>query len=89
MSTPTEQTQTIQVYGADWCRDCRRTKAQLEGLAVDFSYIDVEHDEAAAEDAKRIAGRMNIPVVVYPDGSHHVEPSNAEVETRLRALSLL
>ncbi len=80
---------TIQVYGADWCRDCRRTKRQLEGLAVDFAYIDVEHDDAAAQRAQEIAGRMNIPVVVFPDGSHQVEPSNDDVEAKLRELSLL
>jgi hypothetical protein len=27
--------------------------------------------------------------VVYPDGSHHVEPSNADVEAKLRELSLI
>ncbi|MCH1883513.1 mycoredoxin [Agrococcus sp. ARC_14] len=80
---------TIQMYGADWCRDCRRTKAQLDGLAVDYEYIDVEQDEAAAEDAKRISGRMSIPVVVFPDGTHQVEPSNAEVEAKLQELSLV
>ncbi|WP_413320680.1 glutaredoxin domain-containing protein [Agrococcus sp. 1P02AA] len=81
--------QTIRVYGADWCRDCRRTKQQLDGLPVEYEYIDVEHDDAAAAEAQRIAGRMNIPVVVYPDGAHQVEPSNAEVEAKLRELALI
>jgi mycoredoxin len=80
---------TIQVYGADWCRDCRRTKSQLDTLGVDFDYIDLEQDEAAVEEAKRISGRMNIPVVVFPDGSHQVEPSNAEVEAKLQELALV
>ncbi|WP_206446400.1 mycoredoxin [Agrococcus sp. KRD186] len=79
---------TITMYGADWCRDCRRTKAQLDGLGIDYAYIDIEHDDAAAEEAKRISGRMNIPVVVFPDGSHQVEPSNADVEAKLAELSL-
>ena len=55
----------------------------------DFAYIDVEHDDAAAQRAQEIAGRMNIPVVVFPDGSHQVEPSNDDVEAKLRELSLL
>lgn len=80
---------TIQMYGADWCRDCRRTKAQLDGLGVAFEYIDLERDEAAVEEAKRISGRMNIPVVVFPDGTHQVEPSNADVEAKLRELALV
>jgi len=80
---------TIRMYGADWCRDCRRTKQQLDGLAVAYDYIDLEQDEAATREAQRISGRMQIPVVVYPDGSHHVEPTNAEVEAKLKELALL
>lgn len=80
---------TLRVYGAEWCGDCRRTKRQLEGLAVAFDYIDLEAEPAAADEARTISGRTNIPVVVYPDGSHQVEPSNAEVEAKLRELSLL
>ena len=43
-------------------------------------------DPAAADVAREISGRTNIPVVVYPDSSHHVEPSNADVESKLREL---
>ena len=43
-------------------------------------------DPAAADVAREISGRTNIPVVVYPDSSHHVEPSNADVEAKLREL---
>lgn len=79
----------IRMYGADWCSDCRRTKKQLDDLAVDYAYIDVEADAAAATEAQGISGRTNIPVVVYPDGTHHVEPSNTQLEAKLRELSLL
>ncbi|WP_227496919.1 glutaredoxin family protein [Planctomonas psychrotolerans] len=79
----------IRVFGADWCRDCRRTSKQLKDLGVPFDYVDLVADEAAAEVARQISGRTNIPVVVYPDGTHHVEPSNADVETKLRELSLI
>lgn len=80
---------SLTMYGADWCHDCRRTKAQLDGLGVAYRYVDVEADAAAAEEARGISGRTNIPVVVYPDGTHQVEPANAEVEAKLRELSLL
>ncbi len=79
----------ITMYGAEWCGDCRRTKAQLDSLGVSYRYIDIEHDAEAAAEAQRISGRTNIPVVVYPDDSHHVEPANAEVEAKLRELALL
>jgi glutaredoxin-like protein len=80
---------TLTMYGADWCSDCRRTKAQLDGLGVSYDYIDVEADAASAAAAQRISGRTNIPVVVYPDGSHQVEPSNPEVEAKLRELAIV
>ena len=80
---------TITVFGADWCRDCVRTKRQLDGLGVSYTYVDLVQDPAAADVARDISGRTNIPVVVYPDASHHVEPSNADVESKLRELSLI
>ncbi|GAA1745249.1 glutaredoxin family protein [Microbacterium paludicola] len=79
----------ITMFGAEWCRDCRRTKAQLDELGVAYTYIDLEAEPAAAEVAKDISGRTNIPVVVYPDASHHVEPSNADVAAKLRELSII
>jgi mycoredoxin len=79
----------IRVFGADWCRDCRRTTKQLNDLGVPYDYIDLQADDAAAEVARQISGRTNIPVVVYPDGTHHVEPRNADVTAKLRELSII
>jgi glutaredoxin-like protein len=80
---------TITMFGAAWCSDCRRTKQQLDALGVAYSYVDLEADPAAADVAREISGRTNIPVVVYPDATHHVEPSNADVESKLRELALI
>ncbi|MFD5213684.1 glutaredoxin family protein [Microbacterium sp. NPDC058345] len=85
----TSASDTITMFGADWCIDCRRTKKQLDELGIDYTYIDLIDDPAAADVAKEISGRTNIPVVVYPDASHHVEPSNADVESKLRELALI
>lgn len=81
--------QAIRMFGADWCRDCRRTKAQLDELGVAYTYIDLEAEPEAAEVARDISGRTNIPVVLYPDASHQVEPSNADVDAKLRELHLV
>ncbi|MFL0564895.1 glutaredoxin family protein [Microbacterium sp. 179-I 1D1 NHS] len=85
----TDTSAQITMFGADWCRDCRRTKAQLDSLGVDYRYIDLEAEPDAADVAREISGRTNIPVVVYPDASHHVEPSNDDVAAKLRELSLI
>ncbi|MBI5159869.1 MAG: NrdH-redoxin [Micrococcales bacterium] len=80
---------SVVMYGADWCRDCRRSKALLDRLQVPYAYIDVENTEGAADAAQAVSGRMNIPVVVFPDGSHQVEPSDAALQGRLAELDLL
>ena len=69
----------IVMYGADWCRDCIRAKAALERADIDYEYIDVDAVPEAAAQAQAISGRTNIPVVVFPDGTHLVEPTDAEL----------
>ena len=85
----TESSPTITMFGADWCRDCIRTKSQLDQLGVAYDYVDLDADPAAADVAREISGRTNIPVVVYPDSTHHVEPTNSDVESKLRELALI
>ncbi|MBX3099729.1 MAG: NrdH-redoxin [Salinibacterium sp.] len=84
MTTP-----SITMYGADWCSDCRRSKALLDSLGVAYTYIDVEHDATGADTSLAISGRTSIPVVVFPDGTHQVEPSNLDLETKLREVGAL
>jgi glutaredoxin len=81
--------QTIQMYGADWCGDCIRSKRQLIELGVAFDYLDVEHNDSLRDAAISIAGVQSIPVVVFPDGSHLVEPSNPAMLEKLRELGVL
>lgn len=80
---------SVVMYGADWCRDCRRSKALLDSLEVPWEYIDIEKVDGAADAAQAVSGRMNIPVVVFPDGSHLVEPSDAALTRRLDELEIL
>ncbi len=75
----------IVIYGADWCGDCRRAKRLLDRRGAPYRWIDVEAEPARAEEARRIGGRPNIPVIVLPDGSVLVEPSDQELEARLTA----
>ncbi|MCU1639802.1 MAG: hypothetical protein JWN03_77 [Nocardia sp.] len=75
----------IVLYGADWCGDCRRAKTWLRENNIPFTDIDVEHDDAARDKAIALAdGRKNIPVVVIPDGTVLIEPTNAQLAEALR-----
>lgn len=77
----------ITMYGADWCSDCRRAKTVLDASGVAYDYIDVDAIEDAAQAALAISGRTSIPVIVFPDGTHQVEPSNLDLEAKLRSLA--
>ena len=77
------------MYGAQWCSDCRRSKSLLDRLEVDYDYVDLLLVEDGADRARAISGRTNIPVIVFPDDTHLVEPSDAEVRTRLTQLGYI
>ncbi|WP_425957074.1 glutaredoxin family protein [Xylanimonas sp. McL0601] len=76
------------MYGAAWCGDCRRSKRLLDTRGVEYVYVDLDADPAKADDAKAISGRTNIPVVVFPDGEHFVEPTDRELTAKLEAVGL-
>jgi len=76
----------ITMYGAMWCGDCRRSKSLLDALGVDYTYIDLEEVPEAADEAQSISGRKNIPVIVFPDGTHQVEPSDPDLHSKLVSL---
>ncbi|WP_435300643.1 glutaredoxin family protein [Timonella sp. A28] len=73
----------ITMYGADWCGDCRRAKGVFDREGVEYTYVDLVAQPDAAVIAEEISGRKNIPVVVFPDGTHMVEPSNNELLAKL------
>ena len=75
---------TIKVYGATWCPDCRRSKAFLEEHQVPYQWIDVDQDAEAQEYVRQVNnGRRIIPTILFPDGSILVEPGNAQLAQKL------
>ena len=80
----------ITMYSADWCGDCRRSKRLLNELNVLYTIIDVDADESAAEKVIEINGGMrSIPVIVFDDGTHLTEPSDAALKEKLQALGVI
>jgi len=57
---------TITMYGADWCGDCRWSKRLLDGMGVDYDYIDVERIESAADEARAIPTEPTSPNPATP-----------------------
>lgn len=80
----------ITMYAADWCGDCRRSKRLLAELNVPYTLIDVDADESAAEKVIAINnGMRSIPVIVFDDGTHLTEPSDAVLKEKLHSLGLI
>ena len=76
--------ETIRMYGAAWCPDCRRAKTFFGEQRVHYEYIDIEQFPDAVADVERINnGMRSIPTILFPDGSILVEPSDDELATKL------
>jgi thioredoxin reductase (NADPH) len=74
----------IKVYGAPWCPDCRRAKQFLGEQRVEYDWIDIGQEPAAAELVRqKNSGRQMIPTIVFQDGSFLAEPSNNELAQKL------
>ncbi len=74
----------IKVYGAPWCPDCKRSKKFLAEQRVAYDWIDIDQDAEGLRFVERLqGGGRTIPTIIFPDGSHLLEPSNDELARKL------
>ena len=72
------------VYGTAWCSDCKRTKQFLGEQRIPYDWVDVDDDHEGLAYIERVQNGMHrVPTLLFPDGSHLVEPSNAELAREL------
>jgi glutaredoxin-like protein len=84
MSAPSER---IVIYGASWCPDARRARRFFDEQGVEYAWIDIDEDNQASDFVKKTkGGQIIIPVIVFPDQSTLVEPSNYELAKKMEAL---
>ena len=75
---------TLTVIGANWCPDCRRTKAFLADQRIAYDWIDLDTDPDATTIVENLNGGSRIiPTVIFPDGTHLAEPGNDELADKL------
>jgi len=80
----------IDFYTTDWCGDCVRSKALLNKLGLDFNEINVDLNEDANEYIKSLqVNQRRIPTIVFEDESFLVEPSDVELEKKLKELNYI
>jgi len=75
---------TIKLYGTGWCSDCKRSKKFLGEQRVHYEFINIEEDTKEQAYIRELQqGGLTIPTIVFEDGSVLIEPSNAELATKL------
>ncbi len=74
----------IKLYGTNWCNDCKRSKKFLGEQRVHYEYINIEEDTDGQAYVQKVQnGGLSIPTIVFEDGSLLIEPSNAELASKL------
>lgn len=77
----------IILYGADWCPDCRKSKAFLTDNNINYQYVEIdkEENEWAIPMIKKINnGKRKIPTIIINDDVVLVEPENEELRQALK-----
>ena len=78
-------TEKIIVYGTTWCGDTRRARQFFADHQIDYEWIDIDQDEKAAEYVKSVNnGNRSVPTILFEDGSILVEPSSAQLSSKLK-----
>ncbi|MBW4030748.1 MAG: NrdH-redoxin [Acidobacteria bacterium] len=71
---------TLTVYGALWCPDCRRSKSFLDARGIAYQWVDVDADAAGSAEVERLNGGPRIiPTIVKATGDFIVEPSDSQL----------
>ena len=74
----------IRVAGAQWSRQCYETKEFLARNQVPYQWLDIERDAPIRELVERLTGGLTrLPVVLFPDGSHLIEPAPLGLATKV------
>jgi thioredoxin reductase (NADPH) len=74
----------IRVAGAQWSRQCYEAKEFLARNNVPYQWLDIERDAPTRELVERLTGSLTrLPVILFPDGSHLVEPAALELATKV------
>ena len=69
----------VQLFGADWCPDCRRAKSFLRDNGINFEFIDVDQHDWATKKVEEInKGKRIIPTVLIDDAPY-TNPDNVKL----------
>jgi mycoredoxin len=80
-------TASFTMYTTSWCPYCHMLKSDLAGVGIDYTEVDIERDEQAADRVMQVnGGNRTVPTLDFSDGSSLTNPSVDEVQQKLAAL---
>ncbi len=71
------------VYSASWCPDAKRSKALLDIHNIDYLDIDIGKNNEAYIFIEKLTRRVQIPTIIFPDGSILIEPNDEILSKQL------
>jgi mycoredoxin len=79
----TDSEQKIKMYGTTWCGDTRRARQFFADNKIEYEWIDIDMDKAAAEYVMSVnKGCKSVPTILFSDGSLLVEPSSYQLKEK-------
>jgi mycoredoxin len=76
----------IIVYGTNWCPDCTKVRNYLDSNNIQYQWINISNERDARAIVEKINnGFRSVPTIVWPDGSHLVEPSISQLRMKLES----
>ena len=73
----------VRILGSQWSPQSFAAKEFLSRNRVPYEWVDLHSDATARLLAESVAGDLSrLPVVLFPDGSHLIAPSQVELATK-------
>ncbi|QXP63291.1 FAD-dependent oxidoreductase [Polaribacter sp. HaHaR_3_91] len=69
----------VQLFGADWCPDCRRAKSFLTDNGINFDFVDVDQYDWATKKVEEINNGKRIIPTVLIDDVPYTNPDNVKL----------
>ena len=54
----------IKIYSTTWCAFCKAEKHWLDEQGVKYTDVNIETDQAAADEMMKLSGQMGVPFTV-------------------------
>jgi mycoredoxin len=76
----------VTMYTTTWCGYCTRLKSGLDREGIDFTEVNIELDDTAADFVMGVnGGNRTVPTLLFPNGTALTNPTIGQVKAQLAA----